>query len=335
MKKILALILTLCMVLALAACGSTAAPAATQAPATEAPATEAPATEAPAETEAPVEATEAPVEETEAPVEETEAPVEETEAPVEETEAPVEETEAPVEETEAPVEETEAPVEATEAPAEEPADEAALEPMSYADYAAAELDTEVCIEAWLQGKQAYNDQYGNTTLYLQDEDGAYFVYRLACSQEEYDALTVGEKLRVTGFKSEWSGEVEITDASIEHVEAEAFIAEAKDATELLGKDELVELQNQRVVFKGMTVEEYEEGKAYAKKDAADDPDLYFKVSKDGETYEFCVEHALCNSETEVYQAVEALEVGQVVDLEGFLYWYEGANLHTTGLTVAE
>lgn len=47
MKKILALVLALCMVFALAACGESAAPAATEAPAAE-PATEAPAADAPA-----------------------------------------------------------------------------------------------------------------------------------------------------------------------------------------------------------------------------------------------------------------------------------------------
>ena len=80
MKRILALTLALCMLLALCACSGTPKtdkPTEAEAPKTEAPATEAPKTEAPA-TEAP---------ETEAP--ETEAP--ETEAP--ETEAP--ETEAP------------------------------------------------------------------------------------------------------------------------------------------------------------------------------------------------------------------------------------------------
>ncbi len=49
MKKILALILALCMVLALTACGSSAAPAAEEATAAEAPAEEAAAEEAPAE----------------------------------------------------------------------------------------------------------------------------------------------------------------------------------------------------------------------------------------------------------------------------------------------
>ena len=59
MKKLTALLLTMAMVLALAACGApaapaTTAPATTQAPATEAPATEAPATEAPAPAVEPV-----------------------------------------------------------------------------------------------------------------------------------------------------------------------------------------------------------------------------------------------------------------------------------------
>ena len=49
MKKVFALALALCMIFALAACGGSAAPAATTAPAAEAPAAEAPAEEAPAE----------------------------------------------------------------------------------------------------------------------------------------------------------------------------------------------------------------------------------------------------------------------------------------------
>lgn len=48
MKKIIALLMALCMVFALCACGGSQAPAATEAPATEAPAADAPAADAPA-----------------------------------------------------------------------------------------------------------------------------------------------------------------------------------------------------------------------------------------------------------------------------------------------
>ncbi|MBO7677860.1 MAG: hypothetical protein J6S49_10165, partial [Erysipelotrichaceae bacterium] len=62
-------------------------------------------------------------------------------------------------------------------------------------------------------------------------------------------------------------------------------------------------------------------------------DLYFNVEKDGMTYTFVVESYLCFNGSEPYEAVEALEVGQVVDLEGFLYWYEGPQPHITSVTV--
>ena len=87
-------------------------------------------------------------------------------------------------------------------------------------------------------------------------------------------------------------------------------------------------------FSDVTVEDYGDGAAFAYKDADQKTDdLYFKVSKDGETYEFCVEYYLCNEDTDVYKAVENLKVGDVIDVEGFLYWYNGINPHVTSVTV--
>ena len=105
----------------------------------------------------------------------------------------------------------------------------------------------------------------------------------------------------------------------------------------LASEELINCQNQLVAFKGMTVEAYDEsGAAFAYKNAENKTDdLYFKVSKDGKTYDFCVEFYLCGQDTEVYKAVEALQVGDVIDLEGFLYWYNGANPHITSVKAAE
>jgi hypothetical protein len=48
-----------------------------------------------------------------------------------------------------------------------------------------------------------------------------------------------------------------------------------------------------------------------------------------------VESYLCDKDSDVYKAVEELQVGDVVDLEGFLYWYEGPNPHITSVTVEE
>ena len=236
---------------------------------------------------------------------------------------------------------------ATEAPAEEPAEEAPVVEevpeedvpaedvaiMSYADFEAAAVDAPVVVETYVQAKQSWWEN--KATVYSQDEDGAYFLYDMACPEDEYELLVPGQKIRVTGFKGEWSGEVEIVDASFEILDG-SYIAEPVDVTALLGTDELIEHQNQLVSFKGMTVEAYDDsGAAFAYKNDADKTDdLYFKVSKDGATYEFCVEYYLCGQDTDVYKAVENLKVGDTVDLEGFLYWYEGPNPHITSVTAA-
>ena len=215
--------------------------------------------------------------------------------------------------------------------------------ISYADYAAAELDTEVTVTAWVQAHQDWWD--GKVTIYAADEDGAYFLYEVPCSEEDAAKLVPGAKFTATGFKSEWSGEVEIADISAFEIieDAEPYVAEPVDVTELLGTDALAEKMNQKVAFKGMTVEastiegdETEYAFLYNWDGSGEEGnDLYFNVSKDGATYNFVVESYLCGPGTDVYEAVKALNVGDVVDLEGFLYWYNGANPHITAVAAAE
>lgn len=206
--------------------------------------------------------------------------------------------------------------------------------MTHEEYVAAELDSPVLVETYVQDHQSWWDN--KITVYAQSEDGAYFIYEMKCSEEDAAKLVPGTKIRVKGFKSAWSGEVEITDADFEILEGEPFIAEAKDVTDKLGTEELINYQNERVLFKGMTVEKYDDaGAAFAYKNAENKTDdLYFKVSKDGVVYEFCVEFYLRGQDTDVYKAVEALKVGDVVDVEAYLYWYNGANPHVIGVTPA-
>ena len=258
MKKFIAMLLALAMVMAFAGCAGSAAPAATEAPVTEAPATE--------------------------------APVVETEAPAVETEA-------------------------------------AVEIMTHEEFMAAELESVVTIETYVQATQSWWDN--KITVYCQGEDGAYFLYELACSEEDAAKMVPGTKIRVTGDKGEWAGEVEIMNGTFEFVEGESFIAEATDVTELLGTEELIAHQNEFVSFTGLTIEAIE----YKNGEPGDD--IYVTVGYNGASYSFCVERYLTGPETEVYAAVGALEVGDVVNMEGFLYWYEGVNTHITSVTVAE
>lgn len=207
--------------------------------------------------------------------------------------------------------------------------------MTHDEYMAAALDSEVVIETYVQAKQSWWEN--KATLYTQDKDGAYFVYNAVCSEADYEKLTPGTKIKVTGYKTEWSGEVEVAEGATIEILDGNYVAPITDVTDLLGKDELIDHQNEFVSFKGMTVEAADDsGAAFLYNwdgSGEDGSDLYFNVSKDGQTYTFTVESYLCDSSTDVYQAVKGLNVGDTVDMEGYLYWYEGVNPHITSVSV--
>jgi len=212
--------------------------------------------------------------------------------------------------------------------------------MTYDEYLAAAVDDEVVIECFVQATQSWWED--KITIYAADADGGYFIYNAACSEEDSAKLVEGQKIKVTGYKAEWSGEIEVAEgATIEFEDGSTYVAEAVDVTEYLGTDDLINYQNQKVAFKGLTIEPSTDpdGKEVTflynwDGSGAEGDDLYFNVSKDGETYSFTVESYLTGEDTDVYKAVRELKVGDVVDLEGFLYWYEGANPHITSVTAA-
>ena len=64
-------------------------------------------------------------------------------------------------------------------------------------------------------------------------------------------------------------------------------------------------------------------------------DLCFNASHDGKTNNFTVESLFCDKDSDVYKAVKNLKIGDKIDLEGFLYWYEGVNPHITSVKTAK
>ena len=195
--------------------------------------------------------------------------------------------------------------------------------MTYEEFVAAPVEYEVLVETYVQGKQSWWDN--KATIYTQNEDGAFFLYEMPISEEDYNKLTVGTKISVQGFKAEWAGELEIIDATFKILEG-SYVAEPTDLTALLGTDDLIKHQNKLASFPEMTVKSVE----YKNGEPGDD--IYVTLTKGGADYSFCVERYLTGPDTDVYKAVGALKAGDVIDVEGFLYWYEGVNTHITGVT---
>lgn len=219
--------------------------------------------------------------------------------------------------------------------------DAAVTVMTHAEFDAADVDSAVTVETYIQARQGWweKDGVGVATFYTQADDGAYFLYNMPCSKEDYDSMLVeGAKIRVSGYKAEWSGEVEIIDATWEVLDGDTKTYEALDVTSLLGTDELIAHQNEKVAFKGMTVAASNDAGAPFLYNwdgsGSEGDDLYFNVTLNDTTYTFVVESYLCGPGTDVYEAVKGLNVGDVVDMEGFLYWYNGANPHITSVVKA-
>jgi hypothetical protein len=195
--------------------------------------------------------------------------------------------------------------------------------MSYDEYIAAEKDAPVVIEAYVQATQSWWDN--KITAYLQDENGAYFIYDMACSEADAAKLVAGTKICVKGFKGEWAGEIEIMDSTFTIVEgAEPYVADPVDLTDVLSNEtELLKHQNELAIFKGLTVEAIE----YKNGEPGDD--IYVTVKQGDKSFSFCVERYLTDPDTDVYKAFATLKAGDVVDITGFVYWYNGVNVHIT------
>ena len=212
--------------------------------------------------------------------------------------------------------------------------------MTHAEFLAAENDAAVEIEAYVQATQSWWDN--KIVIYAQDKTGGYLAYNVACTEDEAAKLVPGTKVNIKGYKTFYKGMPEVAEgATLTIIEgADTYVATAEDMTALLGKQELINKAGMLAAFKGLTVAgiEYQGGNP--------GKDIYVTLTLGEATFQFCVESYLTSSSTDLYKAVEALQEGDLVDIEGFVYWYDAdavdgvisenaakINTHITGLTV--
>ncbi len=211
------------------------------------------------------------------------------------------------------------------------ADLTEYETISYEEFIAAEAGSVVTIDTYVQLREEYDADMGSVSLYAQDADGAYHVYYIYCTQEEYERMTPGTRVIIRGNRDEWGGEAQINGAQVE-IMSGSYTPEPVDVTSFLGTDALKEYQNFLVTVKGATIEDATgAGDAYFAYD--DGENLLFYASVGGESYTFEVSSRYCYDRPEVYSAVEGMNVGDTVDITGYLCWYDGANPTVTGITV--
>ena len=203
---------------------------------------------------------------------------------------------------------------------------------TYADYAAGALEEEFELLMSVQAHESWWD--GKVTVYAQDDDGGYLLYDLATDEATANAMTEGTLILVKGFKSEWSGEVELIDATAQIMVGgcdNGKVYDAEDVTALIGNnDELAKHMNKKTLFKNLTVVNYTYN--WDGSGTRDDSDIYLNLTdENGTPITFTVRRYLTDNTTDVYKNVEALQAGDVVDLTAFLYWYEEPQARIIGV----
>ena len=210
--------------------------------------------------------------------------------------------------------------------------------MTHAEYMAAEADEAVKVECYVQATQSWWDN--KITIYAQDKHfGGYFAYEASCTKEVADKLVPGTKVIIEGYKTFYKGMPEIASgATLTIVEdGDTYEAPASILTDKLGTQDLVKEAGVYAAFQGLTIAKIE----YRNGEPGDD--IYVDFTLNDKTYSFCVERYLTDPETDLYKMFvdEDLKVGDVVNVYGFVYWYDadedgesgdGINTHITKIT---
>lgn len=210
---------------------------------------------------------------------------------------------------------------------------------NYADFTAAKVDDELELLMSVQAHQNWWDDngQGKVTVYGQDDDGGYYVYEMACpSENDANVLTDGALIRVKGYKAEWSGELELIDATYEFVDVgpnSGKVYDPKDVTSEVGTDELIKDMNKKIAINGIKIVAQDDGQPINIKQSDWDQDIYIRGEVNGTTIDLCVESQVVEKDAEIRKVAENLKIGDTIDIIGFLYWYNGANPHVTSITI--
>ena len=205
--------------------------------------------------------------------------------------------------------------------------------MTHEEYREAEIDSDVVIDAYVQ-QLSYNETDGYMNLFLMDLDGAYYAYRMNVEADQAEKIKLGTRLKVSGIKIAWSGEVEISDGKYEILD-DCFIAPCLDASLFINDAEALErIMNARILLEGAVVAPSIDADAKEQPflykwngSGTEGDDIYFNIVYGANLLTVTVESDECGAETEVYKAVQQLKVGDVIDIKAFLYWYEGPQPH--------
>ena len=200
---------------------------------------------------------------------------------------------------------------------------------SWADFVAAKEGDTVVVKGVVTGIIAKSKGNSSNCLYLQDNEGGYYVYNLSSDPVTDLKISVGNTVSVTGARSTYSGTYEIVNASVEIVDSGVTSVNAYDLTSVYAgasslKDAaLAEKQALLVTVKGVTVTDEDAGSGYYRFKLGS-LESYVRISGS-----VC---PLTKDDQATFKAAHAEHFGWLADVTGVLCVYDGA-FYLTPVTV--
>ena len=194
--------------------------------------------------------------------------------------------------------------------------------------------TRLDISGYVVSKDVYNDSYGNTTIYIVDDEGicGNMVYHIRCDKETYDALTFGTHITVYNvFNYKYLECLEAVCDNLSYFTIDKNIP-IKTADELIMPIDYELISNysylhyrpyQLVSLTGWKVKDINKSNEFPYSRGTD----LITVVKGGVEISLCVPKWIAVKESNLltlYTTIEELSIGDIVNIKGIL-GYENRN----------
>ena len=192
----------------------------------------------------------------------------------------------------------------------------AMNPMTYEEYAAAKSGDSIVIQGYITHPHDYSSSYANGSVWLQDDNGGYYAYRVKVnSQREWDTyFKEGNKIAIVGKKSPYGAWDEVGSGCTYYYikDAEPKKYDFEDVTSLWGglkpnSKEAQAVQNKKVTVtaKVASIDEY------------NSEDMTVGLTVNGQTgYGAYFKDSYLGALPENY--LSDLEVGYTIEIEGIV-----------------
>lgn len=208
--------------------------------------------------------------------------------------------------------------------------------LTYNEFMATNYGEQVTVAGYVQAKMAYISEGQNTSLFVKDQtsDNAYFIYNAIMTQDVYNSITEGTPIKITGTKNVFNKQIQIANATVEVLSGTPVVTNPIDITTIFASS-ASDYLNRKIQLTGFTVETFSDGAVfhYGYNGSGSNGDaIFFNASYNGVTYLFTVNNYLTDPSTEVYTAVQNLQAGQTITIQGYMYVYENPMVQVTSIT---